>query len=383
MADFQGFWSYVHEDDQVEGGRISRLARDVVAQFEMLTGDKLALFLDRDAIKWGEAWHEKIDSNLASVAFFIPVMTPRYFMRPECRRELQLFARTASRLGLEELVLPLHYVAVPSLLEGTSADDLVALLRRFQWEDWRELRFADVAAEAYRRGVARLAARIVEANRNVERSDSNSVAVRTEVFPTGGADDSPGFLDRVATAEETLPKWTGTIETITVSIGLVGAAVETATAEMRQSDSRGDGFGVRLLVARKLAHQLAEPVERISSCANEFVSQLHEVDDGIRALIERASVEAKQKPESIAAICGFFHAVRNLSTSTHVGLESTQQMIDVLVPVEGIARDLRPVVRRLRQGLATMVEARDVSDEWVGLIDGSGVACDELAELRP
>jgi hypothetical protein len=87
MATLQGFWSYVHADDQAEDSRISRLARDVAAQFEMLTGEPLELFLDRDAIKWGEDWKHKIDSGLASVAFFIPVLTPRYFMSPECRSE--------------------------------------------------------------------------------------------------------------------------------------------------------------------------------------------------------------------------------------------------------------------------------------------------------
>lgn len=93
MATSQGFWSYVHADDEAEGGRIACLARDVSSQFEMLTGDTLELFLDRDAIKWGDDWKNKVDSSLASVAFFIPVLTPRYFKSPECRRELQFFAR--------------------------------------------------------------------------------------------------------------------------------------------------------------------------------------------------------------------------------------------------------------------------------------------------
>ena len=74
MAKSQGFWSYVHADDQAEGGRLSRLARDVADQFQMLTGETTSLF--QDAIKWGENWRDKIDSSLASIAFFIPVMTP-------------------------------------------------------------------------------------------------------------------------------------------------------------------------------------------------------------------------------------------------------------------------------------------------------------------
>jgi len=39
MTSIDGFWSYVHADDDAESGRIAQLARDVVAQFEMLTGE--------------------------------------------------------------------------------------------------------------------------------------------------------------------------------------------------------------------------------------------------------------------------------------------------------------------------------------------------------
>lgn len=98
----------------------------------MLTGEPLDLFLDRDAIRWGEDWRDKINASLASVAFFIPVMTPRYFMSPECRREVQFFARRAERLGIKELVLPLLYVEVPSLHNELTADDLVGLVGTFQ-----------------------------------------------------------------------------------------------------------------------------------------------------------------------------------------------------------------------------------------------------------
>jgi hypothetical protein len=70
MASYQGFWSYVHADDEAEGGRITSLARDLAAQFEMLTGEQLALFLDKDALQWGDDWQRQINSNLEGVAFF-------------------------------------------------------------------------------------------------------------------------------------------------------------------------------------------------------------------------------------------------------------------------------------------------------------------------
>jgi hypothetical protein len=50
VAQLKGFWSYVHVDDAADDGRVIRLAKDVAAEFEKLTGEKIDLFLDKDAI---------------------------------------------------------------------------------------------------------------------------------------------------------------------------------------------------------------------------------------------------------------------------------------------------------------------------------------------
>ena len=71
-SSYRGFWSYVHEDDEAERGRISELAKDVVSQYKMRTGETIELFLDKDAIEWGNKWRKEIGDSLESVAFFIP-----------------------------------------------------------------------------------------------------------------------------------------------------------------------------------------------------------------------------------------------------------------------------------------------------------------------
>lgn len=252
MAELKGFWSYVHADDEADKGRVSHLAQDVQAQFEMLTGEKIDLFFDKDAINWGENWRDRIDESLASVAFFIPVLTPRYFMSPECRRELQFFAQRAKNLGIEELVLPLLYLDVASLHDETPSDDLVALVKTFQWEDWRALRFSDIESGEYRRGVARLAQRLVEANRKAKGANIADAALKAE--PSGeDTDDSPGLLDRLAETEETFPLWQKTVEAIVREIELIGEIMQDAVADLEKSDAQGKGFAGRLVAARRVA----------------------------------------------------------------------------------------------------------------------------------
>jgi hypothetical protein len=310
MANLQGFWSYVHADDQAEGARISRLAKDVAAQFEMLTGEPLALFLDKDAIKWGEEWRDKTDSSLSSVAFFIPALTPRFFMSVECRRELQFVARKATSLGIKGLILLLLYVDVPALQSEAT---------------------------------------------------------------------TPGFLDQLATAEETMPKLTQTIVAIGEDLQLIGKLAGEASTEIKRGDKQAPGFAARLLVARQLARQLADPIERVSSLSNEFASQLHDVDEGYRVLIERAAAEAQQDAESKTAVCVLFNAIRSMNANAHSGLGAIQGLITAVAPAEKMSRDLRPILRRLREALTRMVEAGEVMDEWVQLVDGSGVACENGA----
>ena len=93
-------------------GRILCLAEDIAAQYEMFTGEQIDLFIDKDGISWGDRWREVINDNLDSAAFFIPVMTARYFAKEECRREFYFFVQLARQRGIKELVLPLHYVTV-------------------------------------------------------------------------------------------------------------------------------------------------------------------------------------------------------------------------------------------------------------------------------
>lgn len=377
MAQATGFWSYVHKDDEAEGGRISRLARDVVAQYELLTGEPIDLFLDKDSIEWGADWRGKIDASLSSVAFFIPVLTPRYFLSAECRHELQYFARRATALGIKELVLPLLYVEVPVLSEDPTTDDLIVLVNTFQREDWTGLRFAAPASEEYRRGVAGLASRLVAANAQAEGVDVVEAAEELERSSSIGDEASePGWMDRVGTAETTMPEWTETLNSITQEIQAVGQLMTKATQDMQRGEAQGKGIAARLTIARQVAQKLSEPADRIYALGSRFASQLHDVDDGLRVLFERAPAEIERDPSNKATVCEFFATMRHLADSSREAIGAVQGLMDTFSPIEAASRDLRRPFRRLREGLSAMLEAREVTDEWVRLMDESGVECE-------
>ena len=376
---YKGFWSYVHQDDETEDGRISKLAKDVVAQYEMITGDTIELFLDKDGgLEWGDSWREKIDDSLDSVAFFIPVMTPRYFMSPECRSELNHFVRRAEKSGLKGLLLPLYYLDIPSLDDESGKDDLLRMIRQFQRQDWRTLKHKEVTSEAYRQGVFDIAKHLVEVNKQAEKTGVDEAAPEMDRVTGEEEDDTPGTIDRMAVAEEELPNWANTITDIAEQINIIGEAMQKATADLLNKGGGRSGFAHKLLVARSLTMELSSPTDTISTLTNQFVSQLHDVDDGTRAIIEQALVEIKEEPDSKEDLCNFFAAIRNLSKQTHDGLSGAKQMIDGFAPMEKMSRDLRPVLRRLRQALTAMIEGGKVTEIWTSMIEASGVDCREF-----
>src|ERR1039458_7944513 len=87
-----GFWGLSHQDNKTARGGILELASLIMEEYNLLSGEPLELFVDHDSIAWGEEWRTRVDSSLAQTTFFIPIITPRYFMRSECRRQLLDFA---------------------------------------------------------------------------------------------------------------------------------------------------------------------------------------------------------------------------------------------------------------------------------------------------
>src|SRR5688572_8146065 len=65
-----GFWSYVHSDDAADGGRVTSLSDHLRAQYQLLTAESLALFVDRRSLDWGDEWANRIDAAIAGTTFF-------------------------------------------------------------------------------------------------------------------------------------------------------------------------------------------------------------------------------------------------------------------------------------------------------------------------
>lgn len=373
-----GFFSYVHKDDEAERGRITNLVNDITDQYEMLTGEQLTLFLDNKDINWGEKWREKIDSALESVVFFIPVITPRYFQSAECRGELQYFYQKAERFGLRELILPLLYVDFNELHDESITDDLIQLIKSLEWIDWSEVKYADETSEIYRRAIAKIVAQLIEKNQRIESNTNTHEKVST-VNICEETQDEPGTLDYLAETEQVFPKISMTIQDLSTQMQIITSFTQKANKDAQLPHNQV-GFAPRLIIINQLSKEISEPVNKIWQICNDYVSQLHKIDLGIQIFINQVTQEIKSNPEGKDNLCFFFYSVRTLDSSTSQALESFKELSKSADGIASLSRVIRPLMRRLNQGLSLMNESKEIIYNWVQMIDATGIVCDEINE---
>lgn len=70
--------SYVRMDDAHENGRLSQFRERLSGEVRMQTGESFEIFQDRNDIKWGQQWEERINGTLDAVTFLIPIITSAY-----------------------------------------------------------------------------------------------------------------------------------------------------------------------------------------------------------------------------------------------------------------------------------------------------------------
>ena len=137
------FMSYVRFDDKHENGRLTEFRERLSNEVQMQTGDEFPIFQDRNDIKWGQNWKERIDTSIDGTTFLIPIITPSFFKSDACRDELMRFIEIEKELNRNDLILPVYYVGCPLLnnKEECANDELAVIISERQRTDWRELRF--------------------------------------------------------------------------------------------------------------------------------------------------------------------------------------------------------------------------------------------------
>jgi F-box protein 11 len=167
---FGGFWSYARADDEHEMGRISRLRDRLERSIRFYSGIReFRIFLDRKDIGWGQKWARHLSESLEDSLLLFPIVTPSYFSSEACREEALAFQKRQAKLGRDDLILPIYYLAAELMDDsdsGTFGPEERAvgkLLSSHQKEDWRTLRITEETNPSYAKAIERLAEQATKA----------------------------------------------------------------------------------------------------------------------------------------------------------------------------------------------------------------------------
>jgi len=169
---FAAFFSYVHDDDAHDNGRITKLRQMLEEEVRALSGEDFEIFQDYEDIHWGQKWEERLNGALDGSTFLISVVTPRYIRREFCRKEILRFLEREKQLKRNDLVLSIYYIDT-----DLSSDDVVtSSLSSRQYYDWRDLRHEPYTNPEVSKRIEKMAREIIT---SIKRSN---VLPRTKDF---------------------------------------------------------------------------------------------------------------------------------------------------------------------------------------------------------
>ncbi len=189
---YRVFISYAHADAQTNASKklIASLKEQINAALQSEAKEDL-VFLDSDALDWGDEWSSKIMECLQQCKVFVCLLSPNYQKSAYCKRERLMWERKEIRLGrLRKGTLPVYYIRVDNEkteeLLFSEADDTEPFFENI--EQIRE----DIISEKIKR-----VKKVAEKVKNKKLVEEQASSVRYGFFHI-----SPNFVGRLGELSE-------------------------------------------------------------------------------------------------------------------------------------------------------------------------------------
>lgn len=363
-----GFFSYAHADDAF--GFLSHLKEDLCTEFNIISGSTLDLFIDRDSISWGENWRNSISSGINNAGFFIPILSPNYFISGACRAELAQYIGKSQELRAEELLLPLLLVDVKPDSPGSDAS-LVSKILEYQYLDIRNLRYLDRGSGRYVRIVHDAAQRLWDANTRltsmVVTDSKSSICNRCSTYiDESDSNDLPnepdGFiLESAKDFQPTLTEMTDSAQKINADITAIGECV-SKTNDQIEREQNGGCFNpsVALAITGKLAAELTPVSSNYAEHANQFLSSVNKTERVLTPLIQ-FWIESDSGKEEL-------NSFRTMIAATEDARTKVQSFKDTIKPAKRLSRSLLKTMQSIESSTSVCLAAMDIVIGWKKLL---------------
>jgi hypothetical protein len=373
MALINCFWSYAHAD-QDHDKRILKLIEDIIGEFKAIVGEDVeSYFVDKEQLRWGEEWPEKLDEYINNLPIFIPIITPTYFNKPNCTYELRTFiTKLDGKLGeANNALMPILYIDVPELRDNEFSNDLIRRISKTQYIDWTSHRFEETSSKTYRIEVNKIAKALKTKNEEIERISSIPVV---EEIPEDEEDD--GILEKINLLEDGVQDVERTLFDATSTAEDIAMIITHELNQFTQS-STNKSTSALLSTFNRLSEKLVEPVDSMYENAIIFVDSMSLVNISVPALIQ--FMEFMDPSDSIQrkSICGVKRSMLSAGENIKKLANSISENIKVIEPFAKMSRSLRPVIRKLVKAFNLMNEVLIAYDQGVKALNTWVIDCDD------
>ncbi|WP_084355393.1 DUF4143 domain-containing protein [Actinomyces radicidentis] len=352
------FLSYVHDDDEYLDGLLTAFARQVESACRFL-GSPIELFIDHDALGWGERWQERLDREVASTAFLLAMVTPQYVRSAACQREFTTFRTTTSAAGYDGLLTLLVLDPVwdePDLAGNAVVTQMREEIAAHQWLEadtpLYELVPGSPAFRATAEKVARaLASRVRALSDEAPRTDEVS-------SPETQEDDSPAQTDLVTTMENLQGPDMRALQASADAFASTSDAFMERFKEAIQSIPQN---GVSSAALTSAAHRIEPSRRAADSAADQLSNAWAQLDEDLTRAVTLTRVA--QDPGLTAAM---LEAVSAVAGSVKLGeLDAQIPVLDVQIgQLSVLSRSLRPAAATMRKMLNTVQSMRQSAETW-------------------
>lgn len=375
LTQISGFFSYAHGDDVCN--RLRSLKNDLIAEYRQITGDELELFFDHDKLEWGDRWEQNIASGIDSAAFFIPILSPLYFKSYYCQKELRQFMDKAEKDGAQELLLPIYYVDLANITSEID-EELLERVLRYQFEDWRGIRFAERCTERYRAAVGRLAERLAKAGADIEGrvsdserdlSESDAIVVEMPEAPTETSSseevgNGKGFLlDSASRINDLSKDFIPHVNSFSKKMTKIGQIVAKHMGMIGDGGAPDPKNSIALF--SKMAAELNPVTEQYLAEAKECASLISEIDAEIQVFFaQRRSLQQANIIPQDSDADKFEADIKSVVDTAEHTKDTLQGFTAQIGALKVISRVLYKPFRRIEMANTLMEGVLDTVSRW-------------------
>jgi hypothetical protein len=105
---FSGFFSYSHHDAETDPGLVEAFTKHLEGRVNgKLVNARFRIWRDKEELRTGNKWNEKIEAQLRASDVMIVLLTPRWIDSEYCRKEYIIFEQAESEREVGEYIAPI------------------------------------------------------------------------------------------------------------------------------------------------------------------------------------------------------------------------------------------------------------------------------------